>query len=367
MGFDSFLGNSKAVEAVRGFLKSGRAPGALLFTGPDGVGKKTLALMLAKALNCERRPGGADYCGVCPRCRKADEMIASAQEDLTRRREIKDASRRVEGLVYFDLQLIEPITRFILIEQIRQLRAVAYTRPFQMPQRVFVVDQAQAIHWQAIDLLLKILEEPPETTNLILVCSNAFELRPTIRSRCVRVPFQPLDDALIRDLVVREGRVPKAHQELAVRIAAGSVTAARNFDVGEFEHKRQPWLDFLGAVCRPGPGASDLDWRALFDSTKALAEKRDEFETTLRTAYILLRDLEILQEVGAEGRVANIDILPHLKTWAPQLGFRGLERFKEALDQAFRLQVRNVNQQLGLETLAVNLTESRAAEKPRPR
>jgi hypothetical protein len=110
-----------------------------------------------------------------------------------------------------------------------------------------------------------------------------------------------------------------------------------------------------------------LNWRALFDSTKALAEKRDEFETTLRTGYILLRDLEILQEVGAEGRVANIDILPHLKTWAPQLGFRGLERFKEALDQAFRLQVRNVNQQLGLETLAVNLTESRAAAKPRPR
>lgn len=255
MGFETFIGNPEAVATVRGMLASSRLPGALLFTGPDGVGKKTLALMLAKALNCERGPD--DFCGVCVRCRKAEEMLAATREDLARRRESKDAAKRVEGLVYFDLQLIEPITRYILIEQIRQLRSVAYTHPFEFPRRVFVIDEAQAIHWQASDLLLKVLEEPPDTTTLILVCPNAYELRPTIRSRCRRVAFQPVDESTLSALLAEEGRVPKAQRALAARVAAGSIVKAKSFDLAEFERRRRPWFDFLTALSarasRPRP------------------------------------------------------------------------------------------------------------------
>src|SRR5574337_1713949 len=108
MGFDSFLGNARAVQLVRDMLACGRVPGSLLFAGQEGVGKKTLALMLAKALNCERRgPRGSDFCGECSHCRKGDEFIALGTEDLARRRDIKDAQKRTEGLLYLDLQLIE--------------------------------------------------------------------------------------------------------------------------------------------------------------------------------------------------------------------------------------------------------------------
>ena len=367
MGFNTFLGNAQAVQAVRGMLAGGRVPGALLFTGPDGVGKKTLALMLARAVNCERPPGGIDYCGDCARCRKAEEMLAATREDLARRREIKDSQHRVEGLVYFDLQLIEPITRFILIEQIRQLRVVAYTRPFEFSRRMFVIDQAQTIHWQAIDLLLKVLEEPPETTTLILVCSNAFELRPTIRSRCQRVPFRPVDETVIRDLIKSERRIPKAHWELAVRIARGSVAAARSFDAKEFELRRRPWVDFLESFARNRRGELvSPNWDNLFAASKALTEQRDQFEDTLRMGYLLLEDLEHLVEEGGEGAVANIDIIRHLQAWAQHLGLRGVAGLKEGFDQASRLQVRNVNQRLGLETLAIDLLEQSGAPQSGP-
>lgn len=357
MGFESFLGNVRAVTEVRAMLASDRVPGALLFAGPDGVGKKTLALMLAKAMNCERRlPGRDDFCGECARCRKADEFIVSTLEDLDRRRAVKDASRRVEGLVYFDLQLIEPITRFILIEQIRQLRNVAYTRPFEFPRRVFVIDQAQAIHWQAVDLLLKVLEEPPETTTLILTCPNSFELRPTIRSRCRKIQFLPVEQPIIATILTEERGLSESQRELGARVAAGSIAQARTFDLADYQRRRRPWLELLEQLSiKRAASMNASDWSTLFDSSKALTENREEFEETLRIGYSLLRDLMQILLGGADRNVANVDLLPRLKTWAPELGLKRIEKLKTGLDQAYRLQIRNVNQQLNLDALATEV------------
>jgi DNA polymerase-3 subunit delta' len=358
MGFDSFLGNPQAVATVREMLATGRVPGALLFAGPEGVGKKTLALMLAKALVCER--GAADFCDQCARCRKAEQMFSTAREDLARRRESKDAGRRVEGLVYLDLQIIEPLTKFILTEQVRQLRAIAYTRPFEFPRRIFILDEAQTVHWQAVDLLLKVLEEPPETTSFILICPNAFELRSTIRSRCTRVAFQPVDQALIQDLVARERKLTEPQKVLAARVAAGSVARARAFDPAEYERRRQPWLEFLEAMAnRRAPGAP-ADWRLVFDSARALAENRDDFEGTLKIGYSLLADLLHILLDPAANAVVNVDLTARLQDWAPKLTLGGIEKLKAGLDQAYRLQIRNVNPQLGFETLGIDVRSSLA-------
>lgn len=354
MAFDTFIGNAQAVATVREMLAGARVPGALLFTGPDGVGKKTLALMFAQALVCEK--GRADFCGTCAHCRKAEWMFAAAREDLARRREMKEAARRVEGLIYFDLQLIEPLTRYILTDQIRQLRNVAYTRPFEFGRRVFVLDQAQAIHWQAVDVLLKVLEEPPDTTTLILVCPNAHELRPTIRSRCLRIAFQPVEESSVVELLKKEKRLTAPQLALAARVAAGSVARAKGFDPGEYERRRQPWLDFFEAVAgQASRAAAPTDWERMFDSTRALTEDRVDFEGTLRIGYALLRDLLQALAAGSEAEVVNVDLLSQLRAWAAKLGWAGIERLQEGLDEAYRLQVRNLNQQLGFETLGMDL------------
>jgi DNA polymerase-3 subunit delta' len=354
MPFDSFIGNSRALASVREMAASGRVPGGLLFSGPEGVGKKTLARMLAKALVCERRNG--DFCDACARCRKAEDMFAAAEEDLARRRGIKEAARRVEGLVYFDFQIVEPLTRYILTEQIRQLRHVAYTRPFEFPRRIFIIDDAQTVHWQAVDLLLKVLEEPPETTSFILVCSNPYELRPTIRSRCFQIPFQPVDESVIRELLAQQHRLNKTQALLAARVASGSIAKARSFDLAAFDERRRPWLEFLEAVARRAPASSGAaDWRPLSDSAKALAESRDDFEATLDIGYSLLRDLLHVLAQGPETEITNVDLLPRLETWAAGLGLQGIELLKSGLDQAYRLQIRNVNQQLGLEALGLDV------------
>jgi DNA polymerase III subunit delta' len=357
MGFDSFLANAKAVQVVRDMLGRGRVPGSMLFTGPEGTGKKTLALMLAKALNCERRgPGGDDFCGECNRCRKADEFVATGAEDLARRRELKDAQKRVEGLVYLDVQLIEPLTRYILIEQIRQLRSTAYSRPFTLPQRVLIVDQAQAIHWQASDLLLKVLEEPPETTTIILICPNVYELRPTIRSRCLTLQFAPVEEATIRRVLEEEQGFGKGDLALALRVANGSIARAKDLDLKEYVNQRQPWLTLLDMVAGAG-GAPPRpqQWKTLFDATKLLAEDRGRIEESLQVGSTLLRDvMHVL--LGEEGKaVTNVDLMPRLKRWAQALGMKGIEKLEEGIERSHSLQNRNVNQQLTFDSLAANL------------
>jgi len=281
MGFDSFVGNGKAVVAVRDLLATGGVLHGLLFAGLEGVGKKTLAMMLAKALNCERLRD--DFCGDCARCQRAQQMLD------TTRRDPKDSERHAEGFVYFDLQVIEPLTRYILIEQIRQLRSVAYTRPFELPRRVFIIDQAQAVHWQAVDLLLKLLEEPPETTILILVCPNTYELRPTIRSRCRHIQFLPVDEATLFKVLEEEGRIPESQRALVARLAAGSVAKAKSFDLETFRLRRGPWVDFLDSVLAGAPYPNgNLNWKTVFASTRALSENRADFEEMLRIGYSLL-------------------------------------------------------------------------------
>jgi DNA polymerase III subunit delta' len=356
MSFDSFLGNEKVVRAVRDMLAVKRVPGSMLFTGPEGVGKKTLAMMLAKALNCERTgSAGNDFCGECNHCRMADDFLASSAEDMVRRREIKDAHRRVEGLVYFDLQLIEPLTRYILIEQVRQLRATAYNRPFNLPRRVFIIDQAHTIHWQAADLLLKVLEEPPATTTLILICPHAFELRPTIRSRCFTLQFSPVEEPVIERILREERGFSKPQQALAVRVVHGSIAQAKTFDLSEYVRRRKPWLDFLEVVARPrsrplGPS----EWKALFDITKSLTGDSGSIEETLKIGSGLFRDLmQTLLE--GETRVTNIDLVPRLKTWGCALGMEGIGKLEDGIESVYRQQTRNVNQQLSLDSLASSL------------
>jgi hypothetical protein len=172
----------------------------------------------------------------------------------------------------------------------------------------------------------------------------------------VRVPFQPVEQSLLLAVLAKEKVLTKAQRALAARVAAGSVARAKSFDLAEYEKRRQPWLGFLEAVTRQAsPTGVVPDWPLLFDSTRALAENRDDFDATLKIGYSLLRDLLYVRMDGSHEEVVNLDLLPALKGWAAKLGLQGIEQMKVGLDQAYRLQVRNVNQQLGLEALGIDL------------
>src|SRR5262245_29470951 len=139
MQFGDFIGNARVIERLRTKLREHRFPHALIFAGPDGVGKRTCALLFAKALNCPEK-GPADFCNSCSQCRKIDAgvhpdvMVLGLEEDAS---EIK-------------------------ISQVRDLLHTLGLRPLEGMHKVFIVDPADAMNPAAANALLKGLEEPPE-------------------------------------------------------------------------------------------------------------------------------------------------------------------------------------------------------------
>jgi hypothetical protein len=168
-----------------------------------------------------------------------------------------------------------------------------------------------------------------------------------------------VEEALIKGLLGREKKFTESQRTVAARVSAGSVAGALSFDPAEYEKRRQPWLDFLEATARRSAPGAAVDWRQVFDSARALAENRDDFEGTLKVGYSLLSDLlHVLLDPAADA-VVNVDLSARLKSWAPRLTLAGIEKLKAGLDQAYRLQIRNVNPQLGFEILGIDMASGR--------
>src|SRR5246127_301630 len=189
MGFSEFLGNEAMVAALRGALRAERVPHAMLFTGPRGVGKFTLARMFAQAANCERLAD--DFCGECSTCQRIallSEPQKLIEQGLVERGESADAATvervplilqshpDVWALVPDPVRLKSPVARPMLrIGQLRAVQRAAYFQPMGK-RRVFIFDGADTMRWEVQNVLLKILKEPPGSAALVLTAPSPYSL-----------------------------------------------------------------------------------------------------------------------------------------------------------------------------------------------
>src|SRR5579862_1882389 len=239
MGFSEFLGNARIVTALRGMLAGEQVPHAMLFSGPRGVGKFTLARMFAQAANCQRLPD--DFCGECEPCRRIG-LLADLQplieQGLTQRGERPDSATvervplllethpDVWAIVPDPVRLKDPVARPVLhVGQLRAVQRAAYFKP-QGRRRVFLIDGAETMRWDLANIFLKILEEPPESATLILLAPNPYQLLPTIRSRCLQFSFTPLGAADVEQILAAHTQLKPEERKLAAQYAEGRPGAA---------------------------------------------------------------------------------------------------------------------------------------------
>jgi DNA polymerase-3 subunit delta' len=375
MGFSEFLGNERLVGALRGALRAQRVPHALLFTGPRGVGKFTLARMFAQAANCERLPD--DFCGECATCQRI-ALLADPQklieQGLVERGESADAATvermplilqshpDVWALVPDPVRLKSPVARPMLrVGQLRAVQRAAYFQPMGR-RRVFILDGAETMRWDVANVFLKILEEPPGSATLILTAPSPYSLLPTIVSRCLQFHFAPLPQAAVEKILKEKtGRKP-AEIRLAAQLAEGSPGLAMEMDVDAVADSRKHALRILERAAR-GQGFGQL-----FADTSALAKDRDSsFEDQIAVFYGLLTDLLELTSKVKEPVLRNLPLARELESLSKSVDSAWVLRAIAGFDELYAGARRNLNRQLGFDALAASLARSASATStPRP-
>src|SRR5713226_1722716 len=363
MGLSEFLGNERIVTALRGALRSERVPHALLFTGPRGVGKFTLARMFAQAANCERLTD--DFCGECATCQRIgqlanlDDLIA---QGLAERGESADAATvervplilqshpDVWALVPDPVRLKNPVARPVLrIGQLRAVQRAAYFQPMGR-RRVFLLDGADTMRWDVASVFLKILEEPPASATLILTAPSPYSLLPTIVSRCLQVHFAPLPQADVEKILQDKSDLKPADRKLAAELAEGSPGLAIEMNIEQASQQRRNALRILERAAR-GEGFAQL-----FAETAALAKDRESsFEEQIAVFYGLLSDLLELTSGVQQPALRNAPLAKELSALANSVNTAWAMRAITGFDELHAGARRNVNRQLGLDALAASL------------
>jgi len=363
MGFSDFLGNERIATALQRMLARHRVPHAMLFAGPRGVGKYTLALRFAQAANCERLQD--DSCGECGACRQIGRLAQPKpliDQGLAERGESPDAATvervplilqahpDVWTLVPDPVRLRNPVARPVLrMGQLRAVQRAAFFRPVAR-RRVFILDGAETMRDDLVGVFLKILEEPPETATLILLGPNPNLLRDTIRSRCLQFAFAPLPDAKVEEFLRARLNGKTTDCKLAAQLAEGCPGLALEVDAEESIRLRR---SVLGIIERAVEGKS---YARLFAETSELARSEQQpFEKTLELFYSLMTDLLELSCGRTNSVLRNPALRHELAALSSKVNLDWVAQGVAGLDQLHSRLRRNINRSLGLDSLVVTL------------
>jgi len=368
VGFKDFLGNTATVTHLREAVRAGRFPHSLILAGPRGAGKYTLALMLAQAVNClnpTESDGLPDFCGICSNCVRIaasanlEELVAEAVDARDDLRETDKRETRILIQTHPDVLVIPPDPPQLLIKlgQVRQAIHNAWYRPPVEARRSFTIFTSSAFMKEAANSLLKVLEEPPDHTTLILLTENPQELLPTIRSRAVVHRLGALPAADLETLLAsRRPELKPQDRALAARLAEGAVGRALSVDLGAYLASRQDALVLLHNALR------EPDYTQLFHATetyRAGADGQEKTVSLLRALGSLVEDL-LLIVAGTPALIRNLDLAAELERLARDsaLTVDWIDAASRALVQVEQGMRRNLLRSLSLDAMAVSLEQN---------
>ena len=334
-GFNAIVGQEQPIRLLKTLICKGTLPHALLFTGDEGVGKKMAAKAFAMACNCQTLQSehfdrnhldAIDACGRCIPCKK------------------------IAGNNHPDIIQVAPLTSVIRITQIRDLLQTLRLQPNEANRRVVVISEAQAMNAEAGNALLKMLEEPPDRTLLVLTARQTTDLLPTVVSRCRHIRFFPLRVPDMKRLLAAAGGVEPEMAETVATLCGGSYTRARTMTGSKWLNHRDWIIQAMGSLITNQQPSGVRAWLMF---AEMLAEKKDRIEESLEIITMWLRDLLIIGV--APQRVLNRDRLEELSTSAKHVSQAHLLSQIEAVNRASALLRSNTNTRLTIDAMVLRM------------
>ena len=321
-------GHELAVRTLEAGLKNGRLHHAYLLSGPAHVGKTTLAMQLAQAVNCT---GDDPPCGACTPCTRVGSGLHA------------DVS-----VIAVDPEATEGARTQISIDAVRDLISSAHLRPYEGRTRVYVIQGADRLSVDAANALLKVLEEPPPDVLLLLLTDNPDGVLPTVRSRCQLVEMRPLPIAQVQQVLRDEHGVGEEQAETLARLSRGclgwAIEASRDHAVLAAVHQR---LERIVDVIEGG-------LEARFSYANDLARRFQQDRAAGREELFLwmrwLRDILLMQQDQGT-RIVNLVWRDTLARQAEALTSAQVTRWVHAVTETVGALDRNANARLAIEAL----------------
>ena len=334
------IGQTRIISLFEHGLGNKSLAHAYLFTGPEHIGKMTLATELAMALNCE---GNAPPCHECSACKK---IAAGNHADVLVIRLTPGEEDAEEGTV-------AEATK-ISIEQIKDIQHSASLPPFEGKQRVYIIEGAEQMSIEAANRLLKTLEEPPDKVTFILITSNDKLLLSTVVSRCQKLEFQPMPLEEEAEALTKKINLVPERARLLAALSRGcpgwAITAAGDENVLT---ERDFQLNRVFSIIK------DTDERFAY-----AAQLASGFSQNRKAVYDILniwkdywRDI-MLVKTGCPQLIINIDRKDEIIKIAEGYSLGKIRGFIKSIEAAARQLEQNVNARLALEVLMLDLPRS---------
>lgn len=272
MNFEGFYGNERAKVYLSSAFARKSLPHALLITGERGIGKKTLAGILSRALVCTGENTPCNSCDACYKSKNGThpDIIRLGSEDET-----------------------------VKVDEIRALKRDALLRPNDGERKVYIINHAESMTHQAQDAFLKILEEPPLFTFFIILCYNLSDLLPTIISRTAHIALSPLSDEDML-LLIREKRpeISEAERDELIKTSGGICSFL-------VEEKNREFTDIALSIAN---AVTSLDELNIFRAVSALEKRdRDAVYAILDELIVILRDVCVISSGAGSTLISQAD------------------------------------------------------------
>jgi len=316
MRFSDILGHEKPLNIINAYIENSSFSGGYIFSGPEGIGKKAVAKIIAQKLNCtalQNRP-----CGACGSCLKTEKFQ------------------------HPDLHIIESDTAQIKIEDIRFLQREANFRPYEGAMKVFIIDDAHKLNPEAANSLLKVLEEPPADSLIILISHKPQNIFKTVLSRCKVIRFSPLAISLLEDVLINKYFIDKLPAHFLSFYSEGRLGLALKLKDSKIFEEKNRIFDSFAVAGRP------LD-------RNLTGQSKEQLRGYLNLMASWFRDIYLLKAGLPERELMHLDRKNDLLKLMREFSFKQLDSILAAISESMFYLEKNINSKLLLHNLGAQL------------